>query len=90
LGATAILTSLGKMVVCAAAMAAACAAALRFSHFEALEHFTARAGILVAMMALSVGVYFALAKALRCEELPELFLLLRRAEPEALGLSIDV
>jgi hypothetical protein len=46
--------------------------------------------MLVAMMALSVGVYFALAKLLRCEELPELFLLLRRPEPEAAALGIDV
>jgi hypothetical protein len=46
--------------------------------------------MLVAMMALSVGVYFALAKVLRCEELPELFLLLRRSEPEAAALGIDV
>jgi hypothetical protein len=37
-----------------------------------------------------VGVYFALANLLRCEELPELFLLLRRPEPEAVGLGIDV
>jgi putative peptidoglycan lipid II flippase len=90
LGATAILASLGKMIICAAAMAVACFAALRYSHFEAIEHFASRAGMLVAMMALSVGVYFALAKLLRCEELPELFLLLRRPEPEAVGLGIDV
>jgi hypothetical protein len=45
---------------------------------------------LVAMIALSVAVYFALAKLLRCEELPELFLLLRRAEPETVGLGLDV
>jgi putative peptidoglycan lipid II flippase len=90
LGATAILASLGKMIICAAAMAVACFAALRYSHFEAIEHFASRAGMLVAMMALSVGVYFALANLLRCEELPELFLLLRRPEPEAVGLGIDV
>jgi putative peptidoglycan lipid II flippase len=90
LGATAILASLGKMIICAAAMAVACFAALRYSHFEAIEQFASRAGMLLAMMALSVGVYFALAKLLRCEELPELFLLLRRPEPEAVGLGIDV
>jgi putative peptidoglycan lipid II flippase len=90
LGAAAILSSLGKMIVCAAAMAAACYAALRFAHFESIEHFASQAAMLVAMMALSVGVYFALAKLLRCEELPELFLLLRRPEPEAAALGIDV
>jgi putative peptidoglycan lipid II flippase len=90
LGARAIFASLGKMMVCAAAMAGACFAALRYSHFEAIEHFAARAGILAAMIAASTGVYFALAKLLRCEELPELFLLLRRGEAEPLGLGIDV
>jgi putative peptidoglycan lipid II flippase len=90
LGARAILTSMGKMIVCAAAMAAACFAALRYSHFEAIEHFAARAGTLAAMIAVSAGVYFGLARLLRCEELPELFLLLRRPEPEVLGLGLDV
>jgi putative peptidoglycan lipid II flippase len=90
LGAAAIVTSLSKMIICGAAMGAACYAALRFAHFGAIEHFAAQAGMLVAMMALSVGVYFALAKLLRCEELPELFLLLRRAEPETVGLGLDV
>ena len=90
LGAAAILSSLSKMIVCAAAMAAACYAALRFAHFESIEHFASQAAMLVAMMALSVGVYFALAKLLRCEELPELFLLLRRPDPEAAALGIDV
>jgi putative peptidoglycan lipid II flippase len=90
LGARAILASMAKMIVCAAAMAGACFAALKYSHFEGIEHFAARAGILAAMIAVSTGVYFALARLLRCEELPELFLLLRRAEPEALGLGIDV
>jgi putative peptidoglycan lipid II flippase len=90
LGARAILASLGKMVICAAAMAAACIAAVRYSNFAAIEHFSARAGILAAMIAVSTGIYFSLARILRCEELPELFLLLRRPEPEVLGLGLDV
>jgi putative peptidoglycan lipid II flippase len=90
LGARAILASLGKMVICAAAMAAACITAVRYSNFAAIEHFGARAGILAAMIAVSTGIYFTLARILRCEELPELFLLLRRPEPEVLGLRLDV
>jgi putative peptidoglycan lipid II flippase len=90
MGARAILMSLGKMAVCAAAMAAVCAAALRYSNIASVEHFGARAGLLFAMIALSTGIYFVLARLLRCEELPELFLLLRRPEPEAVTLGIDV
>jgi putative peptidoglycan lipid II flippase len=90
LGARAILASLGKMLVCAVAMAAACFAALRYSHFAAIERLGARAGVLLAMIALSTGIYFGIAKLLRCEELSELFLLLRRPQPEVLGLGMDV
>jgi putative peptidoglycan lipid II flippase len=90
MGARAILMSLAKMAVCAAAMAGVCAAALRCSNIASIEHFGARAGLLFAMIALSTGIYFVLAKVLRCEELPELFLLLRRPEPEAVTLGIDV
>jgi putative peptidoglycan lipid II flippase len=90
LGARAILGSLGKMVICAVAMAAVCSAALRYSHFASVERFGARAGLLFGTIAVSTGIYFLLAKLLRCEELPELFLLLRRTEPEAVTLGVDV
>lgn len=89
MGATAIFSSLAKMAVCAAAMAGACLVALRYAHFETIEHFGLRAAMLAAMIAICVGVYFALAKLLKCEELPELFLLLQRAEPEAVTLGVD-
>ena len=81
LGATQIAMSLGKMVACAAAMAAVCFAALHYSSFDAGHDLLAQAGMLTAMIAVSVAAYFALAWVLRCEELPEFLLLLRRAEP---------
>ena len=90
LGATAIFSSLGKMAVCAVAMSAACAAALKYSHLVTLEHFLAKAAWLAAIIVVSSGIYFALAWALRCEELPELFLLLRRAEPSPATGALDV
>jgi len=90
LGATAIFSSLGKMVLCAAAMSVACFAALKYSHLATLEHFLAKAAWLIAIIAISSGIYFALARALRCEELPELFLLLRRAEPSVATGALDV
>lgn len=81
LGATGIAMSLGKMVACATVMAAVCFVALRYANFEAIPHFVAQAGTLMAMIAIAVAVYFGLAWLLRCQELPEFLLLLRRGEP---------
>jgi putative peptidoglycan lipid II flippase len=83
LGGSAIFNSLGKMALCAVAMSAVCFAAVRYSHLASLEHFLAKAAWLTGIIAVSVGIYFGLAWVLRCEELPELFSLLRRAEPTA-------
>jgi hypothetical protein len=55
-----------------------------------VEHLLSRAALLFAMIAVSTGIYFGLAWLLRCEELPELFLLLRRAEPEVAATGLDV
>jgi hypothetical protein len=55
-----------------------------------LEHFLAKAAWLTGIVAVSVGIYFGLAWVLRCEELPELFLLLRRAEPSVAPGGLDV
>ncbi|MFY9805186.1 MAG: murein biosynthesis integral membrane protein MurJ [Candidatus Acidiferrales bacterium] len=90
LGARAILGSFAKMIACAATMAAGCFAALKYSHFAAAEPLLARAALLFAMIALSTAIYFGLAWLLRCQELPELFLLLRRAEPEVAATGLDV
>lgn len=82
LGARGIFISVVKMLICAAAMAAACFAALRYSDFANIGHVLSQAGLLAAMILGSIGIYFGLAWILRCEELPELFLMLRRAQPE--------
>ncbi len=79
LGARGLAGSLAKMAVCAAAMAAMSYAALRFANFAAVRHLLAQAGLLAAMIGVSVAVYFGLAWLLRCEELSEFLLLLRRA-----------
>jgi len=81
LGATGIGLSLGKMLACATVMAAVCFAALRAVSFGAIPHVIAQAGALAALIAVSVGAYFFVARLLRCEELPEFLLLLRRGEP---------
>jgi hypothetical protein len=45
------------------------------------QHLLAQAGMLAAIILGSVAVYFGLAWLLRCEELSEFLLLLRRGEP---------
>jgi putative peptidoglycan lipid II flippase len=83
LGARGLAGSLGKMVVCGLAMAAICSAALRYSDFVEVRQLMAQAALLAGMIGLSVAVYFGLARVLRCEELTEFLLLLRRVEPGA-------
>ena len=80
LGTRALAAPIGKMAVCALAMAIMSYVALRFSGFADLRHLAAQAGLLAVMIVLSVGVYFGVAWLLRCEELGEFVLLLRRAE----------
>ena len=88
LGARGIASSLGKMGACAAAMAMVCYAGLRMAHFDAGSHFLKQAGLLAATIAASVGIYLGLAWILRCEELGEFFVLLRRAEPGAVAAGV--
>jgi putative peptidoglycan lipid II flippase len=90
LGALRIFNSLGKMAVCGGAMSAACFVAVRYSRLITTEHFLTKAAWLAGIILVSSGIYFGLAWALRCEELPELFLLLRRAEPGAAVSGLDV
>jgi putative peptidoglycan lipid II flippase len=90
LGASAIFNSLGKMALCAVAMSAVCFVAVKYSHLATAEHFLTKAAWLTGIIVVSAGSYFGLAWALRCEELPELFLLLRRAEPSLVPSGLDV
>jgi len=83
LGVRAIAGSLAKIALCSGAMGVVAYAGLRAVHIAGDRHLLAQAGLLAAIVAVSVGVYFALARLLRCEELSEFFLLLRRGEPQA-------
>jgi putative peptidoglycan lipid II flippase len=85
LGSRSVIASLSKMAISAVAMAAACFVALRFSGFSSAEHLLSQVVLLVAMILVSVAVYFGLAWLLRCQELSELLLLFRRAEPAAIS-----
>jgi putative peptidoglycan lipid II flippase len=90
LGARGLAASLSKMGACAAAMAAVCYGALKIAHFAGAGAFLKQALLLAGIIALSSGIYFGLAWLLRCEELSEFFLLLRRAEPVLPVAAIDV
>jgi putative peptidoglycan lipid II flippase len=79
----AMLQSLARICICTGAMGAVSFAALRLLRFGAASHFTAQAGILIAMILASIAAYFAMAWAFRCEELSDLFSLLRRPKIQA-------
>lgn len=80
LGARGLMASLTKMAVCTAGMGAISYEILHFSNFPAIQHMLAQEGLLAGIIVASMSVYFGLAWLLRCEELSEFFLLIRRAE----------
>jgi len=80
LGSRGIVAAVGKMTLCALAMAVACYAALRFSGFAASQRFLSQVSLLAAMILGSTTIYFGLARLLHCEELSELLSLWRRRE----------
>src|SRR5262249_14314857 len=79
--------SMLKMGFCAAVMALACYASLKFSGFAAAQRLLQQVGLLMAMIAGAMAIYLGLAWALGCEELAELRLVLRRTEPGAVPLA---
>ena len=78
LGGRAISASMVKMAACAVAMAAVCLTAMHFANFDMTQSLIARAGLLAGTIVAATSAYFGVAWALRCEELPEFLLLLRR------------
>jgi putative peptidoglycan lipid II flippase len=82
LGMRGVLASLAKTAACTVAMGLfAWQAVALFPDASSVHGVTAQAGMLGLMILAAVGVYFGLARLLRCEELGEFLLLLRRAEP---------
>lgn len=80
LGARGVTASLAKISTCAVGMAVVAYLALRISHFADARHPLAQIGLVAVIICAAVGVYFGLAWLLRCEELGEFVLLLRRRE----------
>ena len=83
LGARALLQSFCKIAGCATGMGFVAYGALRISHFAQARHVLMQVGLLAGIVCAAVGVYFALAWLLRCEELREVLALLRRKQPAA-------
>ncbi|HVB87527.1 MAG TPA: murein biosynthesis integral membrane protein MurJ [Candidatus Dormibacteraeota bacterium] len=81
LGARALVQSFCKIAACAAGMGFAAYGALRISHFAQARHLLLQVGLLAGIICAAVAAYFALAWLLRCEELQEVFVLLRWKEP---------
>jgi hypothetical protein len=71
-------------------MGAVCYGALVMSGFATASDFLRQAALLIGIIIVSSGVYFGLAWLLRCEELGEFFLLLRRAESAVPIATVDV
>jgi len=83
LGARQLVSSIGRVVVCAAAMTSVAYVGLRAGYFVGERPLLVQIGRLVAVVLASMAVYFGLARLLRCEELSEFLLLLRRKSPQA-------
>jgi len=80
MGATQWIAPFCKMAACAGAMIAALSIALRLYPFTTAVRLPAQAALLAGLIAGAAAVYFVLARLLRCQELAEFLLLLRRTE----------
>jgi putative peptidoglycan lipid II flippase len=92
LGGRSIARAMARIAACSAVMAIVCVGETkltqdRFAIAGGTGHFVAQLGVLAGTIAVAVGVYLALARLLRCEELNELFLLFRRPDAEAAAAS---
>jgi putative peptidoglycan lipid II flippase len=76
-GATALLASLGRTVVCAAAMAAACVLLMRGYRSIPSDRFMPQAAGLAVMIATAAGIYMGVAWLMRCEEVHEVVAFVR-------------
>jgi putative peptidoglycan lipid II flippase len=73
LGTREIISSIGKIAICSAAMGAVCWTALRYSQFDLIDHFGMRLIVFVAMIAGATLTYLVLAWIMRCDEIHEVY-----------------
>lgn len=87
LGLHGIAASISRTVLCAITMALVPILILRWPHFLAARHVSEQALQLAVVILVSTAVYFGVARLLKCEELSEFWLLLRRTEPQRAALN---
>jgi len=75
----AIAASLIKIGVCAGAMGVVCWGALHYSHFAGIEHLLPRLTVFTGMILAAVLTYLALAWAIGCDEISEVYSIAFRA-----------
>jgi putative peptidoglycan lipid II flippase len=68
-----IAVSLAKIAASASAMGVVCWTALRYSHFDSINHFFPRLVVFVALIGGATLTYLGLAWALRCSEISEVY-----------------
>lgn len=73
IGTVEILTSMGKIAICAAVMGVVCWGALRYSQFDMIEHFFPRLVVFVCLIGSATLTYLGLAWLFRCNELSEVY-----------------
>ena len=87
LGTRPLVSSFGRIALCTGAMASVAYIGLRAGYLAGERPLLLQIGRLAAVVLASMAVYFGLARMLRCEELSELFLLLRRKSVRAEGVA---
>ena len=80
LGTLEILASIGKVVVCSAAMGILCFGMLRFSHFADLHSFFPRLGVFLVMITVATAAFIGLTWLMRCPEVEEVYGIVRKRE----------
>jgi putative peptidoglycan lipid II flippase len=81
--------SFTKTTLCTGAMAAVSYEGFRHSSFQSMQHFLPQAGVLAGLILASTAAYFGVAWLLRCEELSEFLLLLRRGDRDVLAAGLQ-
>ena len=87
LGTLHILASVARIAICAALMGVGCWLALRWSHFDSYQQFLPRLGVFSALLGGATAVYFALAWALRCHEVAEVYGIAFHGEHDPAGVA---
>jgi len=85
LGTLAAMVSVAKVGVCSAVMGVLCYAMLRLSGFAGMESVLGRVGVFTLIIAAATGVYIWLTWLCKCEEVHEVYGIVKRGEGRGAG-----